>query len=89
LIVKYAFKNALIPVITMQGVYFASMLGGSVIIETIFAWPGVGRTIVEAIFARDYFVVQAGVFFISVFFVVINFIVDILYAVIDPRIRYT
>jgi peptide/nickel transport system permease protein len=89
LVVKYALKNALIPVITMQGVYFAGMLGGTVIIETIFAWPGVGRTIVEAIFSRDYFVVQAGVFFISVFFVIINLIVDILYAVIDPRIRYT
>ena len=88
LIWKYAFRNAAVPMVTMLGVYFAAMLGGSFIIETIFAWPGVGRTVVEAIFARDYPVVQAGVLFTSIFFVVSNLIVDLTYGLIDPRIRY-
>lgn len=88
LIWKYALRNAAIPLVTMLGVYFAAMLGGSFIIETIFAWPGVGRTVVEAIFARDYPVVQAGVLFTSIFFVLSNLLVDLAYGFIDPRIRY-
>jgi peptide/nickel transport system permease protein len=88
LIWKYAFRNAAVPLVTMLGVYFAAMLGGSFIIETIFAWPGVGRTVVEAIFARDYPVVQAGVLFTSIFFVLSNLLVDLTYGLIDPRIRY-
>jgi len=88
LIWKYALKNAAVPLVTMMGVYFAAMLGGSFIIETIFAWPGVGRTVVEAIFARDYPVVQAGVLFTSIFFVFSNLLVDLTYGLIDPRIRY-
>lgn len=88
LIWKYALRNAAIPLVTMLGVYFAGMLGGSFIIETIFAWPGVGRTVVEAIFARDYPVVQAGVLFTSIFFVLSNLLVDLAYGFIDPRIRF-
>ncbi|MBW2622832.1 MAG: ABC transporter permease [Deltaproteobacteria bacterium] len=88
LIWKYALRNAAVPLVTMLGVYFAAMLGGSFIIETIFAWPGVGRTVVEAIFARDYPVVQAGVLFTSIFFVFSNLLVDLTYGLIDPRIRY-
>lgn len=87
LIWKYALKNAAIPLVTMLGVYFAAMLGGSFIIETIFAWPGVGRMVVEAIFARDYPVIQAGVLFTSIFFVFSNLLVDLTYGLIDPRIR--
>ena len=88
LIWKYALRNAAVPLVTMLGVYFASMLGGSFIVETIFAWPGVGRTVVDAIFARDYPVVQAGVLFTSIFFVCSNLLVDLTYGLIDPRIRY-
>jgi peptide/nickel transport system permease protein len=88
LVWKYALRNAAIPLVTMLGVYFAAMLGGSFIIETIFAWPGVGQTVVEAIFSRDYPVVQAGVLFTSIFFVLTNLLVDLTYGIIDPRIRY-
>jgi len=88
LIWKYALRNAAVPLVTMLGVYFAAMLGGSFIIETIFAWPGVGRTVVDAIFARDYPVVQAGVLFTSIFYVFSNLLVDLTYGLIDPRIRY-
>jgi peptide/nickel transport system permease protein len=88
LIWKYALRNAAIPLVTMLGGYFAAMLGGSFIIETIFAWPGVGRMVVEAIFARDYPVIQAGVLFTSFFFVLSNLLVDLTYGLIDPRIRY-
>jgi peptide/nickel transport system permease protein len=88
-IFKYGLRNALIPVLTLMGIQWAALLGGSVIVETIFAWPGVGRTIVEAIWARDYQVVQAGVFMTSCFFIFFNLLVDVLYAVVDPRIRYS
>lgn len=84
---KYAFRNAAIPFVTMLGVYFASMLGGAFVVEVIFAWPGLGRTVVEAVFARDFPVVQAGVLFTSILFVLANLLVDVSYGVIDPRIR--
>ena len=86
-IYKHALRNASLPVLTVMSVQWAQLLSGSVIVETIFAWPGVGRTIVEAIFNRDFAVVQAGTFMISVVFVVINLAVDLLYGVLDPRIR--
>jgi peptide/nickel transport system permease protein len=73
--------------VTVLGVYFASMLGGAFVVEVIFAWPGLGRTVVEAVFARDFPVVQAGVLFTSVLFVVSNLLVDLSYGLIDPRIR--
>lgn len=88
LIWKYALRNAAIPLVTILGVYFASMLGGAFVVETIFAWPGVGRTVVEAVFSRDFPVVQAGVLLTSVLFVLSNLLVDLSYGLIDPRIRH-
>ena len=87
LVWKYAFRNAAVPLVTMLGVYFASMLGGAFVIEVIFAWPGLGRTVVEAVFSRDFPVVQAGVLFTSILFVTCNLLVDLSYGFIDPRIR--
>ena len=84
---KYAFRNALLPLVTIMGVYFASMLSGAFVVETVFAWPGLGRTVVEAVFSRDYPVVQAGVLITSILFILSNFIVDLSYSLIDPRIR--
>lgn len=84
---KYALRNAAVPLLTMLGVYFAAMLGGAFVVETIFAWPGVGRTVVEAVFSRDFPVVQAGVLFTSILFVLSNLLVDISYGLVDPRIR--
>lgn len=88
LIWKYAFRNAAVPLVTMMGVYFASMLGGAFVVEVVFAWPGLGRTVVEALFARDFPVVQAGVLFAAIMFVVANLLVDLSYGLIDPRIRH-
>lgn len=85
---KHALKNAAIPVITMISLQFGAILGGAVITETIFTWPGMGRLVVEAIFARDYSVVQAGVLVFAALFVGINLCVDLLYGILDPRIRY-
>jgi peptide/nickel transport system permease protein len=85
---KYAFRNAAVPLLTMLGVYFAAMLGGSFVVEVIFAWPGVGRTVVEAVFSRDFPVVQAGVLSASVMFVLANLLVDLSYGFVDPRIRH-
>ena len=84
---KYALRNAAVPLLTMLGVYFAAMLGGAFVVETIFAWPGVGRTVVEAVFSRDFPVVQAGVLFTSILFVLSNLLVDLAYGVVDRRIR--
>jgi peptide/nickel transport system permease protein len=85
---KYGLRNALVPLITIMGVYFASMLSGAFIIEVVFAWPGLGRTVVEAVFARDFPVVQAGVLITSILFVTSNLLVDLSYHYIDPRIRH-
>lgn len=87
-ILKHAFKNASLPILTMGSLNFVFMLNGTVITETVFNWPGVGTLVVEAIFARDYPVVQTTVLIGSFFFVFVNLAVDILYAYIDPRIRY-
>lgn len=84
---KYALRNGAVPLATMIGVYFANMLGGAFVVEVVFAWPGVGRTVVEAVFARDFPVVQAGVVLSAVVFVVVNLMVDLSYGLIDPRIR--
>jgi len=85
---KHALKNASIPIVTIVGIELGTLLGGSVITETIFAWPGVGRLSVQAIFNRDYPVVQAAVFLLASTFVVVNFFVDVLYTYLDPRIRF-
>jgi ABC-type dipeptide/oligopeptide/nickel transport system permease component len=84
---KHALKNAAIPIVTIVGIELGTLLGGSVITETIFAWPGVGRLSVQAIYNRDYPVVQAAVFTLSATFVLVNLIVDMLYTYLDPRIR--
>ena len=84
---KHALKNAAIPIVTIVGIELGTLLGGSVITETIFAWPGVGRLSVQAIYNRDYPVVQAAVFLLASTFVIVNLIVDLLYAYLDPRIR--
>ncbi len=84
---KHALKNALSSILTMLGMQFASLLGGSVITETVFAWPGVGRLVIQSITSSDFAVVECIVFLMAVVFVVINFVVDILYCVINPRIR--
>jgi peptide/nickel transport system permease protein len=85
---KHALKNASIPIVTIVGIDLGTLLGGSVITETIFAWPGVGRLSVQAIFNRDYPVVQSAVFLLASTFVIVNFLVDIVYTYLDPRIRY-
>jgi peptide/nickel transport system permease protein len=87
-IFKHALRNALIPIITLVGLYIPVLFGGTVFIESIFAWPGMGRTIVEAINTRDYPLVMAGSFFFAAMVVFANLVADILYAVVDPRIRY-
>lgn len=83
----HALKNAAIPIVTLLGLQFAQLLGGAVVTETIFAWPGVGRLVVEAIFNRDFPVVQGVVLVVSLAFVAVNLVVDLAYAVLDPRIR--
>ncbi len=83
---KHALRNALIPVVTTIGLQFGVLLGGAILTETIFAWPGVGKWMYDAVMQRDYMVIQGGVLFIAALFVVINLCVDVLYAIINPRI---
>jgi ABC-type dipeptide/oligopeptide/nickel transport system permease component len=85
---KHALTNALIPVVTVVGLQYGFLLGGAVVTETIFAWPGVGRLAITAILQRDYPVVQGCVLLVAVVFVLINLLVDVLYGWLDPRIRY-
>ena len=87
-VLGHALRNAGIPVVTVIGLNVGSLLSGAILTETIFAWPGVGRLIVDAIFARDYPVVQGTVLVIAVVFVLVNLLVDMAYAALDPRIRY-
>jgi peptide/nickel transport system permease protein len=87
-IFKHALRNALIPVVTVVGLEFGTLLSGAVITETIFAWPGLGQLLVGSILARDYPVVQGAVLLVAISFVLINLLVDLLYATIDPRVRY-
>jgi peptide/nickel transport system permease protein len=85
---KHAFKNALIPVITLAGINLVLMVNTAIVVETVFAWPGVGRLLYEGINFRDFPVVQASVVLGGIMIITVNLVVDILYAVIDPRIRY-
>jgi peptide/nickel transport system permease protein len=87
-IFKHALKNALIPIITVIGMEFGLLLGGAILTETVFAWPGLGRYTVDAVYARDYPAIQGSVLFIAFIFVLVNLITDVLYAYINPRIRY-
>jgi ABC-type dipeptide/oligopeptide/nickel transport system permease component len=86
-LIKHAFKNACIPVITIVGLQFGQLLGGAIVTETVFAWPGVATKTVDAIRNQDFPVVQAGVFLLAIFIVSVNFLVDIIVGMIDPRIR--
>lgn len=88
-VLRYALRNALIPVITVAALIFGGFITGTVIIEFVFAWPGVGKFVVDAIFARDYPVIQGFVVFAGTLFVVANLVVDLLYVRLDPRVRLT
>lgn len=87
-VAKHALKNALLPVVTIIGLQFASLLGGAVVTETIFSWPGLGRLAVTAILTRDFPMVQGTILVAAVTFVTINLLVDLVYAALDPRIKY-
>jgi peptide/nickel transport system permease protein len=86
---KHALRNSLIPVITYLGTVFGRMVTGTVVVETVFAWPGIGRLAFDSVMLRDFPVLQAVVLFMATAFLVINLVVDILYAYVDPRIRYS
>jgi len=88
-VAKHALRNAMLPVVTVIGLQVGSLLSGAILTETVFAWPGMGRWIVNAIVARNFPVVQAGVLVFALIFVLVNLVIDILYAWLDPRIRYT
>jgi len=85
---KHALRNALLPVITVVGLQFGGLLGGAVLTETVFAWPGVGRMLVDAIRTRDMPLVQGTVLFIAVVFILVNLVVDLSYAALNPKVRY-
>jgi ABC-type dipeptide/oligopeptide/nickel transport system permease component len=87
-VMRHAFRNSLIPIVTVLGLQFGMVLTGAVITETIFAWPGVGRLLIQSITARDYPAVQGCVLFIAVVYVSMNLLVDLVYGFLDPRIRY-
>jgi peptide/nickel transport system permease protein len=87
-LVRHAFRNALVPIMTVLGLQFGGLLGGAVITETIFAWPGVGRLVLQAIQGKDLPLVQAAVFLLAVMFVTLNLCVDLLYVWVDPRVRF-
>jgi len=87
-VLKHGLRNALIPVVTMMGLQFGFLLGGSIVVEVVFNWPGMGRLLIDAVDMRDYPVIQGLVLLFSLQFVLINLIVDVLYAVINPAIRY-
>ena len=82
-------RNALLPVSTIIGLQTGLLLSGAVLTETVFAWPGIGRWLKDAIFNRDYPVLQGGILFLAIVFVLVNLIVDISYAIINPRIRFS
>ena len=85
---RHAFRNSLIPVVTIIGLQFGAVLTGSIVTETIFAWPGIGRLLITAINTRDYPLVQGCILCIAVIYVGVNLLTDLLYGFLDPRIRY-
>ncbi|EEU8210683.1 glutathione ABC transporter permease GsiC [Salmonella enterica] len=87
-VLKHGLRNAMIPVVTMMGLQFGFLLGGSIVVEKVFNWPGLGRLLVDSIDMRDYPVIQAEVLLFSLEFILINLVVDVLYAAINPAIRY-
>jgi peptide/nickel transport system permease protein len=88
-VLRHALRNAFIPVLTVMSLEFGYLLGGAVITETIFAWPGVGRWLLLAVEARDFRAIQGGVILLSTVFVSINLVADVLYAWLDPRVKYS
>ncbi|OLC14975.1 MAG: ABC transporter permease [Candidatus Rokubacteria bacterium 13_1_40CM_69_27] len=86
-VAKHTLKNAAIPILTITGLQFGTLLGGAVVTETVFAWPGMGRLAIQSIYNRDYPVVQCTVFLSAVVFIAINFVIDLLYGLLDPRVR--
>jgi ABC-type dipeptide/oligopeptide/nickel transport system permease component len=85
-VTKHALRNAAIPVLTLLGLQAGQLMGGAVLTETVFAWPGLGRLMVKAIFARDYVLLQGAVLLFSLAFVLINLLVDLSYGALDPRV---
>jgi peptide/nickel transport system permease protein len=85
---RHALRNAIIPVVTVVGLQMGALLSGAIVVETVFAWPGIGRLVVQAVGWRDYPVVQAVVLISASLFVTLNLIVDLLYRAIDPRMRH-
>ncbi len=86
-VVRHAIRNALIPIVTVLGIQFGRLLGGAVIVESVFAWPGIGRMVLQAVLNRDYLLVQGTLLLLVIAFIVVNLLVDLLYGVLDPRIR--
>ena len=86
-VAKHTLKNAAIPIVTITGLQFGTLLGGAVVTETVFSWPGIGRLAVQSIYNRDYPVVQCTVFLAALMFIVINFAIDLIYGFLDPRVR--
>ena len=84
---RHVLRNSAIPIVTVMGLQFGALVGGSVVVETVFAWPGVGWLMIQAIEARDLPVIRAAVLVLAGFIVAINFLVDVLYTLLDPRIR--
>ena len=87
-ILKHALRNALIPIVTVVGLQIGILLGGSVVVEEVFTLPGVGRLVLWSIYQRDYPLTQSTILFVAVMFMTVNLLVDVLYAYLDPRIRY-
>ena len=88
-LLRHVLRNALLPIVTLVGLDFGILLGGAIITETVFAWPGVGRLVVNAVYQKDFPVVQAAVIVIATVFVFLNLLVDLLYGYLDPRVKYT
>ena len=87
-VIGHGLRNALLPIVTLMGLQFGTLLGGAAVTETVFAWPGLGKLMVDAIYVRDFPQIQASVLLLAVTYVVVNLVVDLLYVFIDPRIRY-
>ena len=87
-VTRHALRNALIPILTIGGLQFGLLLGGAILTETIFSWPGLGRLLYNAVLSRDYPLVQGGTLLIAATFSVINLVVDMLYMLVNPKIRY-
>ena len=87
LVAKHALRNALLPVTTQVGLQFGNLLGGSVLTETVFAWPGLGRLVVNAVYARDFPLIQGAIVALSLIYIVVNLLVDVVYSFLDPRVQ--